>query len=121
MANFKLSEFRCKCRRASCDAVPMDPSFIAMLEKIREAFGLPMIVTSGVRCAYWNEQMGGAPKSTHLKGIAADIKAVSPQVRDKLIKLAEAHGVGGIGIAKTFVHLDGRARAEGRPAVRWGY
>lgn len=44
------------------------------LDKVREAFGKAIIVTSGFRSLRLNKRIGGAPESQHMKGQAADIR-----------------------------------------------
>lgn len=45
------------------------------LDPLREAFGNPIIVTSGFRCDAVNRAVGGVPTSFHRFGAAADIRA----------------------------------------------
>ena len=44
------------------------------LDKVREAFGKAIIVTSGFRSPLLNEHIKGSDKSQHMKGQAADIR-----------------------------------------------
>lgn len=44
-----------------------------VLDKLRDGWGRPIIVTSGYRCKELNAAVGGARNSQHLKGQAADI------------------------------------------------
>ena len=44
-----------------------------VLDKLRDEWGRPIIVTSGYRCKELNAAVGGARNSQHLKGQAADI------------------------------------------------
>ena len=44
-----------------------------LLDPLREAFGRPIIVTSGYRCPELNKAVGGSPTSAHLQGYAADL------------------------------------------------
>lgn len=44
-----------------------------VLDPLREAWGGPIHVNSGYRCAALNRAVGGAPRSQHMKGEAADI------------------------------------------------
>ena len=46
-----------------------------LLDPIREAWGKPIIVSSGYRCKELNELVGGVKNSHHLLGCAADITA----------------------------------------------
>lgn len=45
----------------------------AVLNKVREAYGLPMVISSCYRPAAINAAVGGAKKSNHLMCLAADI------------------------------------------------
>ncbi|WP_455107148.1 D-Ala-D-Ala carboxypeptidase family metallohydrolase [Porphyromonas sp.] len=46
------------------------------LDRVREAFGKAIIVTSGFRSPRLNKAIGGAPDSQHMKGQAADIRPI---------------------------------------------
>lgn len=59
---------------------------IDRLSQIREAYGKPMIVTSGLRSQ--EDQMrinANAPKSTHIQGEAADIQDKDGKLRDFIL------------------------------------
>lgn len=110
--NFSVRELSCP----HCQAPPQ-PRLIIELQKLRDAFGRPMTITSATRCKEHNAAVGGAPNSQHLQGIAVDV-AVPVDLRHDLVRLAMAAGVWrGVGIAKTFIHLDLRLA---NPAV-WIY
>lgn len=57
-----------------------------ILDPLREAWGAPIVVTSGYRCEKLNKVVGGAKNSQHLYGQAADIRTVSDS-RDDNMKL----------------------------------
>ena len=44
-----------------------------VLDPLREAYGKPIVVTSGYRCDELNKAVGGAKNSHHRFGMAADI------------------------------------------------
>ncbi|MGB3627145.1 MAG: D-Ala-D-Ala carboxypeptidase family metallohydrolase [Henriciella sp.] len=114
--NFSIGELACRCRGRFCAGEYWhDAGFLDGLEAVRAALGgRALVVTSGHRCAGWNAAFGGAPLSRH-KQIAADI-ALAGHDRFALLEEAEAAGFTGLGLAKSFLHLDRRAR----PA-RWYY
>ena len=64
-----------------------------VLDPLREAWGAPIIVTSGYRCYALNQAVGGAKSSQHCLGLAADIRALSDlpadnrKLRDLIVKL----------------------------------
>lgn len=45
-----------------------------ILEPLREAWGKPVIITSGYRCEELNAKVGGVANSAHLEGLAADLQ-----------------------------------------------
>lgn len=53
-----------------------------VLDPLREAWGAPVIVTSGYRCRSLNAVVGGAKSSQHCTGQAADIRTVSDRPED---------------------------------------
>ena len=80
-----------------------------VLEAIRVHFDRPVVVSSGYRTEAHNAAKGGAAYSRHKYGMAADIRiyGVSPvdiaAYAETLLK-----GRGGIGIYKSFCHVDVR-------------
>lgn len=68
---FKKSEFTCKC---GCGLNNIDLKLVKILEKIREHYNKPLVVTSGCRCKKKNDSLkGSSPNSRHLYGKASDI------------------------------------------------
>jgi zinc D-Ala-D-Ala carboxypeptidase len=102
--NFSYDELSCKC----CNACDMDPGFLEKLQKLRDAYGRSMVITSGFRCQKHNADVGGMKTSQHLFGKAVDVKCAVGAERHNLVKLAFQLGFTGIGVAKGFVHLDVR-------------
>lgn len=116
---FDLKEFECKCKDKNCEGklpqLRMNPSLIQALNRIRKELGKPIKVTSGFRCTAHNAAVGGVPHSTHRTGYAADI---SCDDLDKLLQLVEDEKeFKGIGVAKSFIHVDVRPG----PRKRWKY
>ncbi len=107
---FTAAELACKCGRVECDAMPVQATFLAKLNMLRELWGRPLVVLSGCRCQYWNKEQGGALKSEHMRGNAADLRISSRMDADRLAELADKVGLLGIGIYKTWVHVDDGAR-----------
>lgn len=101
--DFNTAEMRCRC----CGKLAADPAFMFKLQKCRDLFGRPMLITSGYRCESYNMQVGGVKDSEHLKGNAADI-AVTAETKYDLLAAAIRSGLHGIGIGHDFLHLDNR-------------
>ena len=58
-----------------------------VLEPLRRRFGKPIYVNSGYRCQELNRAVGGAVKSYHLYGRAADIRASNIKDNETLFRL----------------------------------
>lgn len=100
-ANFRVREFSCKC---GCGKTLVDDRLVAILQHIRDHFGVSVNITSGCRCAAHNAAVGGDPNSSHVQGMAADIvvKGIQP---GEVAKYAESIGVQRIGRYDSFVHI----------------
>ena len=60
-----------------------------LLDPIREAWGEPIVVSSGYRCKQLNELIGGVKNSHHILGCAADIIAGNKADHRRLFKLIQ--------------------------------
>lgn len=72
--NFKLEEFKCECGGKYCTKFPslISIRLLKNLQKTRNKLGVPMTITSGLRCQRWNTICGGATFSRHMTGQAID-------------------------------------------------
>lgn len=125
--HFRYSEFAQQARHGfDYVAYPMEwvePRLVPLcelLEKIRRAAGdRPVHILSGYRSPPYNRAIGGATKSQHMAGRAADIviDGVRPAYVHGLILELQLEGtrIGGLGRYPGFVHVDIR---PGRLA-RW--
>lgn len=68
--NFNRKEFTCGDR---CGFDNIAPALVDTVQAIRDAAGVPVIISSGCRCKKWNVAKGGVSDSSHLSGLAADI------------------------------------------------
>lgn len=114
--HFSVREMKCKCRRKTCDALPMKNQFMIKLEMLRLEWAKPLLPISAARCGFWNEKQGGAPGSQHLLGNACDFHFDSEDEITKFIQLAEKYDFKGIGRGSRLVHIDDREEH-----ARWGY
>lgn len=109
--NFASTEFDCH-GNGCCTKTQLDGKLVEYLQKIRDHFGKPITVTSGYRCETHNKNIGGATRSYHSRGQAADI-VVSGVSSREVAKYAESIGILGIGLYETsadgyFTHIDTR-------------
>lgn len=72
---FSRREFACKCGRY-CNGFPVEPNMllIEQADIVREHFGTPVFVSSGVRCRQHNANVGGVSGSRHKSGKAMDFR-----------------------------------------------
>ena len=73
--NFKLEEFSCECGGRGCTGYPaeLNATLLKNLQSIRTKYGVAMVITSGVRCSWYNSRLSGSIKnSAHTKGKAVD-------------------------------------------------
>lgn len=57
-------------------------NLVDVLQKIRDKFGEPIIISSGYRCKELNMKLGGAINSDHMFASAADIHTKSDKKED---------------------------------------
>lgn len=100
--NFRLFEFQCK---DGSHQVAIHHQLLHRLQQLRDLAERPVVITSGYRNATHNANVGGSPTSRHLTGEAADI-TVQGLRPDEVAQLAQQVGFTGIGIYKTFTHVD---------------
>ena len=97
----------------------MDEDFLAKLDNARVIADIPFIINSAWRSPEHNKEVGGKPNSSHLKGLAVDIKIENSRQRFIVLQALIAAGFTRIGIAKTFIHVDGDNEKD--PRVTWLY
>ena len=104
--HFSLWEFKCPCSECKKKKVHIDMNLVTRLEEVRRRVGgKPVNISSGVRCRFQNERVGGASNSPHLLKKAADIQVKGA---DPIFVALMAETVSGmrIGIYPNHVHLD---------------
>ena len=104
--NFTVKEFVCS---DGTDTVFISSALVNLLQKIRNHFGKAVIINSAYRTEAHNKSIGGATYSQHKYGLAADIHidGVTPKEIAAYVETLMPSS-GGIGIYKSFVHVDVR-------------
>ena len=104
--NFTVKEFACS---DGTDTVFISLALVNLLQKIRDHFGKAVIINSAYRTEAHNKSIGGATYSQHKYGLAADIhiNGVTPKEIASYVETLMPSS-GGIGIYKSFVHVDVR-------------
>lgn len=109
--NFQFKEFDCH-GKGCCSTTIIDEKLVEYVQRIRDHFGKPVTITSPYRCEVHNAKIGGATRSNHMQGKAADIVVQGVSSRE-VAKYAESIGILGIGLYETakdgyFTHIDTR-------------
>ena len=115
--NFSRAEMACKgtgeCRMSS--------AFMDLLQRLRENFGAPLVISSGYRAPAYNAKVSATgTHGPHTTGCAADLLIHGRDAR-LLVRHAVELGFTGIGIHQRgptegrFVHLDTLEHRPGRP------
>lgn len=100
--NFSRKEFACPC----CGKDDISLTLVETLQFIRDKAG-PLHINSGVRCPAHNKSIGGKPKSSHLKGLAVDIRCKASTKRFKILRAVFSLLIfPRIGPGPGFIHLD---------------
>ena len=114
---FKAKEF--KACTPPCDISQMDAGFLALLDRVRERAGIPMVMNSAYRSREWEIAHGRSGEGDHESGEGVDVRCRTSANRYKIVKAALEEGVPRIGIAKTYIHLGQRASLP--QGVIWDY
>lgn len=72
----------------------------------RHISGCPYRITSGLRTAQQNQKAGGVSDSSHLSGLAVDLRANDSRERFFIIRGLIAAGFNRIGVYDHHVHVD---------------
>jgi zinc D-Ala-D-Ala carboxypeptidase len=99
---FKKSEFTCKC---GCGETVISDDLLYSLDEAREFAKLPFVISSGYRCENHPESKKN-PTSSHIKGLAVDIKCTDSKTRAIIMDALGYVGFRRFGIAKSFIHVD---------------
>lgn len=118
--HFETWEFECPCKQ--CDEQRISSFLVNRLKTIRQNMGALIVITSGYRCANYQEDLRRRGYETavgisqHQLGNAVDIKPGRASQMSELLRQCEGH-FKAIGVGKTFLHVDMRADK----VRRWTY
>ena len=105
---FTRAEFRCPCGKCGGFPVEPDETLVRLLDQVREHFGAPVMVSSGVRCQAHNDELpGSVPTSYHVRGKAVDfcVRGISGAKLLAYVKQLPVHYAYQIK-GSDFVHMD---------------
>lgn len=89
-----------------CERTQMEPEFLRRLDRARHRAGIPFVLLSAFRTRQHELSRGRDGTSSHVKGIAVDIRATNNYERFKIVQALIAEGFTRIGVYETFIHVD---------------
>lgn len=95
----------------------MEDAFIHRLDHLRYVCDFPFVITSGYRSTEHPVERHKPNPGTHCLGVAADISIRGGVQRRKIVSIALKMGFTGVGVAKTFIHVDDRTTEP----MLWSY
>ena len=121
--HFSFVEFQCKCggRYSGCRRVWVSRTLLQRLERYRAATKRSLKVVSGCRCVGHNKAVGGASRSQHMNGYAADILYYSGWTATKVARLKLFSGIGKSRSTNLVRHVDIRTNASTSHPTVWNY
>ena len=113
MNYFTEKELACQ----HCGSYKFDEEFLKVLNDIRHECNFPFVITSGYRSPRHSIEAKKKTPGQHAMGIACDIAVNGGNQRIIIVQAALKLGFSGIGVAKTFIHVDIRTT----PKMMWCY
>ncbi len=112
--NFYLSDFE----SPDTHVVKIHPLLVGICEDL---FAVqPFVITSGYRTPIWNQEVNGAPRSYHTRGLAVDLQPIFLGERSMktalillLVYASEHPEIGAIGLYRDHIHIDLRSERSG--------
>jgi uncharacterized protein YcbK (DUF882 family) len=113
---FTQKDFACHCSKCDKSDILPNVRLVELLDGVSEYFDKPITINSGIRCPAYNKAVGGASKSEHMYGEAADIvvKDVPPSKVYEFIEKNYADFNGGLGLGSydRWTHVDVRGHTS---------
>ena len=109
-----------KRAQPACSLSDMYEPFMLLLDKARELAGVPFVINSAFRPVAYEKLHGRSGNSTHCAGKAVDIRALSNDVRYRIVSALIVVGFRRIGIDSSFIHVDCGYPESSNPII-WLY
>jgi zinc D-Ala-D-Ala carboxypeptidase len=105
MQKVTIEEFACGC---GCDRhlTKVNKDFLHRLNIARNKTNVKFVINSGYRCPTYNITAGGVDGSSHTKGLAADIRALSDFEYFSIVEVLINTGFRRIGFGDGYIHVD---------------
>ena len=94
----------------------LQDDLIFKLDRARELYGEPIIITSGYRSPAENDAVGGVKRSAHTEGKTVDIRCPNPLQQMRLIWALTIAGFRRVGQYSSHIHVDIELPEDNRPS-----
>lgn len=84
----------------------LDCELVAKLDWARSRAAVPFVITSGKRTPDHNKAVGGVDNSSHVKGLAVDLRVPNSEARFKMVNALLLAGFKRIGMYSSHLHCD---------------
>ena len=113
-----FSESELACHHCQLNGVVQE--ILDALEAFRLLVGSHVLLDSAYRCPVWNRLEGGALRSQHMLGKAADVRVTGKTARELYEIALQVPQIRGLGVAdnQQFLHLDVRETVQ---LAKWCY
>ena len=102
--NFTRPEFACKC---GCGFDDISHTLVQVIQRVRDHFDSPVVVSSGCRCLPHNARVGGVKNSRHTIGHAVDFAARGHSAQEVLAYVQQQPEIKySYAIDSNYVHMD---------------
>ena len=124
--HFSDDELRCRGTNCSADGKRgcgvncCQQELVDALELFRALVGQPVLIDSAYRCEKHNAEAGGAGKSEHVQGLAADIRVkgmTAAELEATALRIPAIRGIGRADL-QLYLHIDIRTA---RTLAAWCY
>lgn len=88
------------------EVLGLKPDLVYKLDRARDLFGSPMVITSGYRDPIYNKEIGGIDNSAHTKGMAVDIRCVDHDTQKRMIWALCCSGFKRVEAGSRHIHVD---------------
>lgn len=88
------------------EVVGLEKELVDKLNSARHVAGVPFIITSGKRTPESNAGAGGVESSSHISGLAVDLRVSDGSTRFAIVKGLLAAGFNRIGLYDLHCHVD---------------
>lgn len=109
--NFLVREYRCK---DGSDVILICDEVARLAQCVRDHFGRAVIFNSAYRTLSHNRSVGSPDTSFHVRGMAVDLRVPPNTAREVYLAIDRGRVAGidprriGLGLYRTFVHIDSR-------------